>query len=322
MSWSYWFFSTVGAVNTKPGVSVELCERGVLRVNTHDSCACMCLFINQGVSWEWKLQPGLLFGIGALASQPQLPQQPVMFQWCFWKLCSLEAEVHARTVSWDLILFENDSLPCKKTIKRKLSVPWTLIRVELYHFDGWHSYYNFHPAQLVRKGLLNCQALLDNEGSINQKNQKMRLTSLLWAHSLGLGEFVTLQCPQRDERWSQRAGPVESPLLTGPEWRKGEDLKEGPQVNFNSCNICSIANWFHVYKYVSVLAHWNKQQNQWYIKCVWVVRKLCQPSTSVTFLTPLGFSTCSFSAGWKWLKTFTKMHQSLETSVRPTNKLL
>lgn len=63
---------------------------------------------------------------------------------------------------------------------------------------------------------------------------------------IGLGEFVTLQCPQSDERWWQRAGPVESPLLTGPEWRKGEGLKEGPQVNLNRFTLCSIADLFHV----------------------------------------------------------------------------
>lgn len=81
--------------------------------------------------------------------------------------------------------------------------------------------------------------------------KKRRLTSLLCAHSLGLGEFATLRCPQRDERWPQRAGPVESPLLTGHEWRKWEGLKEGPQVNLNSFTICTIANLFHAssYKY-------------------------------------------------------------------------
>lgn len=54
---------------------------------------------------------------------------------------------------------------------------------------------------------------------------------------------------------------MESLLLTGHEWRKGEGLKEGPQVNYrDSINSCSITNIFHVSLWnrisgVSVQAH-------------------------------------------------------------------
>lgn len=40
---------------------------------------------------------------------------------------------------------------------------------------------------------------------------------------------------------------MESLLRTGHEWRKWEELKEGPQVNYrNSINSCSITNVFYV----------------------------------------------------------------------------
>lgn len=57
------------------------------------------------------------------------------------------------------------------------------------------------------------------------------LISFLFAHSPGLLGAGTLQCLQREERWLERAVPVESPLPIGREWRKGEGLNEGQQVN-------------------------------------------------------------------------------------------
>lgn len=95
----------------------------------------------------------------------------------------------------------------------------------------------------------------------------MRVIASLRADLLGLWAVDTLHCLQRDERWSQRAGPVESLLLTGHEWRKGEGPKEGLQVNYrNSINSCSVTNVFHVSLWsrisgVPVQAqHSNKQQ--------------------------------------------------------------
>lgn len=72
----------------------------LLCVTSHTSRLCVCvLCVNQDVSWQWKLQPGLFLGVGALPPQPQLTQQPVLFQRGVRKLCSLEAEVHAWAVS-------------------------------------------------------------------------------------------------------------------------------------------------------------------------------------------------------------------------------
>lgn len=65
---------------------------------TLTAAACSSLFVNQDVPWQWELQPGLLPGIGTFPPQSQLTQQPVVFQWCLWKLCSLETEVHAWAV--------------------------------------------------------------------------------------------------------------------------------------------------------------------------------------------------------------------------------
>lgn len=40
---------------------------------------------------------------------------------------------------------------------------------------------------------------------------------------------------------------MENLLLIGHEWRKGEGLKEGPQVNYNNrFNICTLTSLFHV----------------------------------------------------------------------------
>lgn len=51
------------------------------------------------------------------------------------------------------------------------------------------------------------------------------------ARSPGLLATGILRCLRRDEKWLEREGRVGSPPPIGQEWRKGEEQKEGPQVN-------------------------------------------------------------------------------------------
>lgn len=63
------------------------------------------------------------------------------------------------------------------------------------------------------------------------------------AHSPGLLATAILRCLQRDEKWLERAGRVESPLPIGREWRKGEEQKEGLQVNKSSDEIVELSQY-------------------------------------------------------------------------------
>ena len=69
------------------------------------------------------------------------------------------------------------------------------------------------------------------------QNKVVFLILYMFAHLPGLQAAATLPCLRRDERWSARAGPVESPLPIGQEWRKGEEQNGGQQVNISCSEI-------------------------------------------------------------------------------------
>lgn len=67
--------------------------------------------------------------------------------------------------------------------------------------------------------------------AVNKAKSKTVVILCMRAYSPGLWAAAIRRCLQTDERWLQRAAPVESPLPTGQEWRREGGLNEGPQVN-------------------------------------------------------------------------------------------